>query len=699
MKRFLTILLLFAVVSTTGFSQKVKIRKKDFFTTDVEFKTAWKDFRKAHHFFKQHKKGSYQIAIDSLLNAYEYNPDYAQLNYELGVSYIMISDEKNGLKYIEDAFDLNPNVAPDIHYWLGRAYHLNGKFDDAIDEYKTYRESLKPSVLKKKEDAINKLIKECEAGKELVASPISVIIDNMGENVNSKYPEYSPVFAPYDSVVFYTSRRPNTTGHRRNRVITNEYFEDVYYTSALNKEWQAPDQMPKPINSRHNDASVLVNQQGTGLLIYRGNKGMGNILISFKKIKNDGTEKWTKPKKVINRISKKRYRETTLTFSHDSSKVYFVSNMKHGYGGKDIWMSQRRGNSNSGWTKPVNVGKNINTIYDEESVFLLDNDSVLYFASKGHNSMGGYDIFKSHLLPDGRWGEAENIGYPLNTPADDMFIFVNKDKRTGYFTSSGQEENYGDMDIYEFFFYTPKEILEDGEDDLIAYIKEPVNELLMEEPVKIKTMRLTVVTGIVSEYETNKPLYATIEIVDNATQEVIQTIKTNATTGEYTVMLPSGKDYGMSVNADGYMFHSENFNIPEATGYQEIRKDVQLLPVNPGAKVVLRNVFFDTGKATLRAESYPELNRLAEAFKLYPNLVIEISGHTDNVGSEASNLGLSQRRAQSVVDYLVSIGVPRTHLIAKGYGESQPIATNDTPEGRQLNRRVEAKVISNEMSH
>ena len=696
MKKILTIILLSVFFITPLFSQEqVKIKKKDFYTTDIEFKDAWKDFRKGHHLFNQNKKGSYQLAIDLLQNAYEYNPDYALLNYELGVSYIIVSDEINGLKFIEDAFDLDPNVSEDIHYWLARAYHLNSEFDNAIDEYKFYRDALSAKDLKKQSTKLNKLISECESGKSLIQSPVNVLIYNLGEDINSKYPEYAPVFAPYDSIVFFTSRRPETTGGRRNRVISNEFYEDIYYTSALKGVWQPSAQMPKPINSKGNDASVAVNPTGNGMLIYKGKKGMGNIFISFKETKNDGTVKWKKPKQVIKKLNRKKYRESSLTFNHDSTKVFFVSNRKKGYGGKDIWMSMRRGNSNSGWTKPVNIGKNVNTIYNEESVFLLDNDSTLYFASKGHNTMGGYDIFRSHLLPDGRWGEPENVGYPLNTPADDMFIFVNKDKRTGYYTSAGQEENYGDMDLYEFFFYSPKDAFNDDEDDLIAYIKAPVNELSMEKPVKIKTMRMTVVMGIVSEYETMKPLYARIEIIDNATQEVIQTIMTNATTGDYTVMLASGKDYGMSVNAEGYMFHSENFNIPLANGYQEIRKDVQLLPVNPGSKITLRNVFFDSGKWDLKPASFPELNRLAEAFDLYPNLVIEISGHTDSQGSASSNENLSQNRAQAVVDYLVSINVARTHLIAKGFGEIQPVADNNTTEGRALNRRVEAKIISN----
>lgn len=699
MRKILTLIILGLVfINSSILAQaipKVKIKKQKYFISDENFDMAWKNLKHGNKEFKTNTKGGYQMSIKPLKVAYQYNPDYPALNYELGVASVYTGDFKNAAKYLEDALDLNPNIASDIHFWLGRAYHLSSKFSDAIDEYKMYKAELSTENLRRQQGYLNRLINQCNNGLSLEKSKVNVIIDNLGGKVNSEYPDYSPVFASFDSIVYFTSRRPNTTGGKINKTVSNEYFEDIYYTSALNGVWQAPALMPKPVNSKFNDASVAVDPTGNGILIYRGKKGHGNIYISTKKIKGNGDEKWSKPKQVIKKINKKKFRETTLTFNHDSSIVYFVSNRKGGNGSKDIWMSKKRGNSNSGWTKPENLGKNINSYYNEESVFLTNNDSVLYFASDGHNTIGGYDLFKSHLLPDGRWSECENLGVPINTPNNDMFIYVNNDFRTGYYTSKGQADSYGDFDIYSFFFYKPKNIMSENSDDLIAYIKEPVNELIMDDPVPIKTMRLTVVKGIVTEYQTSKPLYARVEIIDNATQETVQSFMTNANTGAYTVMLPSGKDYGMSVNTDGYMFHSENFNIPSANGYQEVNKDVQLLPVNPGAKVVLKNVFFDSGKSTLREESYSELTRLADAFKLYPNLVIEISGHTDNVGADAYNLNLSQQRAQSVVDYLVSIGVPPTHLVAKGYGKTQPIASNKNKEGRQLNRRVEAKIISN----
>ncbi len=685
----LTILFFFSAIIHA--QENPKIVKDEFTITDIGFKEAWKNIKKGNRFYKQDLKGSYQIALDYYLKALEYNEDYAPLLYKIGVCYVKNADEANALKFIVQAWDYDAFVTKDIHFWLGRVYHLNSQFDKAIEEYKEYRDALDEKQLKKDRYGINKYIEECQDAMVLIQTPIRVIIDNIGHGINSTYPDYAPVFVTYDSIVIFTSRRDITLGEKRNP-LTNEYYEDIYFTSWLNGKWHDAKSYGKPINSKGNDAGVAVSTTGYEMLIYKGKKKSGNI---YKADFNSEKGTWGRPKKIIKKINTKKYRETTLTFSYDSSTVYFVSTNKKGYGGKDIWVSHKKPTSNVGWSKPKNLGANINTIFDEEAVFLTEHDSILYFSSKGHNTMGGFDVFKTYWLPDGTWSEPENIGYPLNTPDDDLFFSISKSGKTAYYASKGNEDNYGDFDLFSIIFLGPeKPLLQENEDDLIAYFKEPVKEVAMEEPIFIQTMKLTVVKGTVTEFSTAIPLYASVEIIDNATNLTVQTVMTNATTGAYMVMLPSGKNYGMSVSAEGYMFHSENFEIPAETEFQEIIKDVQLLSLDPGSKIVLNNVFFDTGKSVLRPESYPELIRLAQVFATYPNIIVEISGHTDSDGADATNKKLSQARAQAVVDYMISIGVSTKQLVAIGYGETQPRALNTTKEGKQLNRRVEAKILS-----
>jgi len=688
---FLLTLLLF--LTTAIYAQEnPKIIKEDFNISEDGFKEAWKNVSKGNRLYKQKLKGGYELALDYYLKAYEFDANNAQLLYKIGICYVKVADEKNALKFIEAAFDADALVTGDIHFWLGRVYHLNADFKKAITEYTDYQDALDVKALKINRYNTAKYIEEANTGLKLQETPIRVLIDNLGEKVNSKYPDYAPVFVSYkDSTVFFTSKRDNTTGGKRNPV-TKEYFEDIYFTTFLNGGWYDAKGLTKPLNSKGNDASVAMSTTGYEMLVYRGKKNRGNIYKADYKFR---AEKWGKPKKVIKKINTKKFKETTLTFSYDSSIVFFVSNSKKGYGGKDIWVTHRRPNSNTGWSRPKNLGPTVNTEYDEEAVFLTANDSILYFCSKGHNTIGGYDLFKTYWLLDKSWTEPINLGYPLNTPDDDMFFSIDKEGRSGYYASKGNEDNYGDFDLFSVIFLgAEKQNFQDNEDELIGFVKKPANEIVLEEPILIQTMKMMVVRGTVTEFSTAKPLYATIEIIDNATNEILQTIKTNATTGAYTVMLPSGKNYGMTVNAEGYMFHSENFEIPADATLSEKVIDVQLLPFDPGSKIVLRNVFFDTGKYILRPESYTELNKLAQVFTLYPTLVIEISGHTDNVGTASKNKLLSLNRAKAVVDYLISVGVPATKLVAVGYGSEQPVADNTTKEGKQLNRRVEAKVLS-----
>jgi outer membrane protein OmpA-like peptidoglycan-associated protein len=306
--------------------------------------------------------------------------------------------------------------------------------------------------------------------------------------------------------------------------------------------------------------------------------------------------------------------------------------------------------------------------------------------------MGGYDIFKT-VLENGKWSTPENLGYPVNSPDDDVYFAISGSGRRGYYASA-KEGGYGEKDIYVITFLGPeKSFALSGEDNLIASAQEPIKAKAAE-AVEIKTISLTILKGTITDAFTKKPLEATIELVDNVKNEVIATFKSNSSTGKYLVSLPSGKNYGIAVKAEGYLFHSENFDIPASSGYQEVVKDVELKNVAVGSIIVLRNIFFDFDKATLRPESTNELERLIKLLNDLPTLKIEIGSHTDSKGSDDYNMKLSQSRSESVVSYLINHGIAKDRLVAHGYGETKPIDTNDTDEGRQNNRRSEFKILS-----
>jgi len=350
-----------------------------------------------------------------------------------------------------------------------------------------------------------------------------------------------------------------------------------------------------------------------------------------------------------------------------------------------IWT--KKGN----WGPPINL-RDINTPYDEEAVFIHPDGKTLYFSSKGWNTMGGYDIFKT-VYENGHWSKPENVGYPINTADDDVFFTIAASGIHAYM-SSARPGGYGDQDLYMITFITEKPTISSSEDNLIAWKTEPVSETVAEKTVAVSLASLTLLKGRILDDATKQPVEATIILTDNEKGEELATFTSNSATGKYLVSLPSGKNYGIAVKAEGYLFYSENFNIPANAPYQEIEKDIYLKKIDIGASIVLRNIFFDFNKATLRPESKTELDGLIQLMKDNPTLKIEISGHTDNIGSAEYNKKLSEQRAKAVVDYLIAAGISSDRLTYVGYGFEKPIAPNTTEEGRQLNRRTEFKIIS-----
>jgi outer membrane protein OmpA-like peptidoglycan-associated protein len=271
---------------------------------------------------------------------------------------------------------------------------------------------------------------------------------------------------------------------------------------------------------------------------------------------------------------------------------------------------------------------------------------------------------------------------------------VSASGKHGYYASV-KNEGFGEKDIYMITFLGPEKPVQlSNEDNLLASVEAPISEIYIAPAVEINANAVTLLKGIITDAITQKPVEAEIVLIDNTLNVELATFKSNSKTGKYLVTLPSGKNYGIAVKAEGFLFHSENFDIPKSATYQEVLKDVQLKNVQVGQKIVLRNIFFDFDKATLRPESTNELERLTQLLKDVSTMRIEISGHTDNKGSAQYNQTLSESRSKSVVDYLISKGIAKERLEYKGYGLTQPMASNDNEEGRQLNRRTEFKILS-----
>ncbi|MEI7597364.1 MAG: OmpA family protein [Bacteroidota bacterium] len=659
-------------------AQNVEFEKKNFPDKKDEYKNAVRAIKDGDYFFAQ-AGAKYKEALNKYQIAQSLNPNNAELNYKIGKCIINGREKNKSLDYFKKAYELNSKYAEDLPYLLGCACQLNYKWDDAIKYFNEYKLKGTP-----KED-VDKRLSECETGKTLEKTPIRVFIDNLGQVVNSPYNEYAPVISADQSVLIFTSRRPGTTGDEKDP-RDFDFYEDIYIAKNENDQWQAPVNPGSPLNTKSHDAVVGLSNDGQKLLTYRGQDNGGDIYIS--NLKGD---QWSNPDALNNNINSK-YQEPSASLSPDGKTLYFTSRREGGFGDLDVYKSTQ--NEKGKWQKPENLGPIINTKYDEDAVFIHPDGKTLYFSSRGHKTMGGFDIFKS-VYENGKWSEPENLGFPINTPDNDAYFVLAANGINGYY-SSARDGGLGGQDIYMITFLgEEKQVVNNSEDNLIASITAPISATVVEAKLEVKSQQLTMLKGIITDATTKAPLNASIELVDNNLNEVLATFESNSKSGKYLVSLPAGRNYGIVVKAQGYLFHSENFDIAATDGYSEVVKDIALNKVDVGSKIVLKNIFFDFGKATLRTESTVELDNLANLLKEYSTLKIEISGFTDNKGADAYNLTLSEDRAKAVVDYLVSKkGIDKTRLTAKGYGKSQPIATNDTEEGRQQNRRTEFKILS-----
>ena len=695
-----------------SFAQSIDFKKENF-PNDKEA------FKAAHHEYKtgltEYDKGMdfYKYALKHLKAANSYNPNNAEVNFLIGDIIISTVHREESLKYFEKAYKLDPHVDHDILNAIATAHHLNENWTKAIAYYKKYEnqilENEKHSQIYKDyyKEHVDHQIKQCESGIVLVKTPVRVFVDNIGGPVNTDHSEFGPTVTADNSALFFTSKRPGSLGSHdlSEKDVAKEkaeahYYEDIYVSTKLpSGNWSEPKNMGKPVNGDDHDATVSILPDGQHMIMYNSDNG-GDLYETIL----EGKE-WSKPTSIGKTINSS-YHEESAAYSLDKKTIYFVSNRPEGNLDKghelrgtdrlnhDIYYAKWN-EKKKRWGEAINMGPSINTIYEERGVFMHADGKTLYFSSEGHNSMGGYDIFKTTYDEKMEsWSTPENMGYPVNGPDNDVFFVLTANKRTGYYASV-HHNGLGEEDIYSITFLgKEKKVLSSGEDNLISMAMLPITEEIIEPEIHLEVSATTILKGKVLDAVTLKPLKANIDLIDNATGKILATFSSNAHTGNFLVSLPSGKNYGINVNNEKYLFHSENFNIEKTAGYQEVYKEVHLKNITVGSSIVLKNIFFDFDKSTLRTASFPELARLIELLEKVPTMKIEISGHTDSKGSEDYNQKLSEARAKSVVTYLIGKGISKSRLTYVGHGESKPVATNDTDEGRQENRRTEFKIIS-----
>jgi outer membrane protein OmpA-like peptidoglycan-associated protein/tetratricopeptide (TPR) repeat protein len=689
-------------IGSVAFSQNVEFTKKAFPNTKEELNFALKAikhgdelYNEALYYYEHEDFSHFKNALPYYQKAQKFNPDNAELNYKIGTCILYTLHNERSLSYFKKAYKLDAQVADDIHYYLGRANHYNEYWDKAIASYTTYKsqiptlKSIKPYEKEGKLKDVTKKIEECKNGLKFSAKPINVVIQNVGKPINTEYPEYGVVISADESIMYFTSRRPGSTGFESSYKEGHEanYPEDIY-VSTHNEDgtWSIPKQLDHPINGFKHDATVALSPDAQTLLVYKADAHQGGIYHCDL----DG-DTWGHPMK-LKHIDTDAH-ESSACYSPDQQTLFFVSNTtKDSKGGKDIYYSTWD-KTNEEWSEPRNIGASINTEYDEEAVFMHADGKTLYFSSQGHSSMGGHDVFRTVFI-DSVWTTPVNLGFPVNGSEDDVFLVMAANAHHAYYATH-HPDSYGDKDIYKIVFLgAEKDLVSTLQDPLLAGIGKPVSMHIPDPSAPLLTSETTILKGVIKDKSTNLAVSARIEITNNKTHEIVAVYKSNSKTGKYLVTLPSGSNYGITVIAEDYLFHSENVDIPDYATYSEVFKEIDLSKIDIGASIVLKNIFFDSRVAVIKKESVPELARLVALMKENPTLKIEISGHTDNIGSLEYNQKLSDDRAKSVVNYLVGEGIDTSRLISVGYGFAKPIASNSTSQGRQLNRRTEFKIVS-----
>lgn len=598
---------------------------------------------------------NFDKAIIQLKKAIEIAPDYDKAYVLLGDIYNYQYVPYNAIANYNKALSINDKQRPVLYFITAIEELKCGMYKDAYNHLKTFEEREKNISPMLKE--FDKAMETAEFGIEAIKNPMHFNPINMGPNINSDWDEYLAALTADGQEIIYTVRHPRT----ENTVCTFCQTEEDFYTSTIvNGSWQPRKELGAPIKSGYNEGAQCISPDGRYLFYTLCNTdfGMGSCdLYWAKRIDN----RWSRPRNFGEPVNTAHW-ESQPTIAPDGKMIFFASNRPGGYGGVDIWMTTMT--EEGIFTAPVNLGPAINTDGDETAPFIHSDGRTLYFCSDGRPGLGGKDIYYATMLADGKWSEPVNLGYPLNTPADEVNIAINAAGNTG-FIGSDREGGFGGLDLYYFTL-----------DD------------------RLRPTPVTYMKGKVLDAFTNKPIEAQIEMIDLEKNKVLTSTSSDPATGEFLACILTGTNVLLNISNPLYPFYSENFQIDkEASEIEPYIKDIKLHKAAVGSTYILKNIFFDFDKSDLQAASFVELDILVNYLKQNHDIAIEIGGHTDNQGSEEYNLQLSLDRAKAVYDYLLSKGIDAAQISYKGYGKSQPIESNDTEEGRAANRRTEFKVV------
>lgn len=628
-----------------------------FITLSVQSQDQGTDSRRAARHYeralKDYSLRNYDQALQSIQKAFAIDEQFTKAYLFGGDIAMDLENDSLAIDYYQKAIAIEPDFYPPAHYILGNLYYQNGMYAAAYERFKHY---LTYDLPEKEQELTRKRRTDVAAALELKNNPVPFNPVNLSYRINTSNDEYVNAISADGSMLIFTVRSPVVDDFSRN--ILREEFYVSYFEDS---EWLKARPMTFLSGNSESEGALALSYDNQYIFFTSCHQpdGYGSCDLYYSRKMGDD---WLEPQNLGPIVNSARW-ESQPSLSSDGRTLYFASNRPGGFGGSDIWKTVLMDESR--WSPPVNLGETINTPGDEMSPYMHADGKTLYFSSKGHSGLGGADLFMSRLQTGNSWSEPLNLGYPINTEADEINLIVDPDGLRAYI-SSDLPQGKGGYDIYMFELHEA-----------------------------IKPMPVSYLKGIVRDANTLKPLKANIELTELVNGQIVVQSRSDAVNGEFITVLPVGSNYALNVNRKGYLFYSHHFALDSITGFfNPVLLDIFLKPIESGQTAILKNVFFALDSYRLEEASRVELNRLVDFLAENPEIGLEISGHTDNTGLKAYNKVLSTNRAKAVFEFLINAGIDENRLSFVGKADEEPIDTNSTPEGRANNRRTEFKIVN-----
>ncbi|MEJ8755456.1 OmpA family protein [Pontibacter sp. H259] len=591
-------------------------------------------------------------ALELLSEAVEKDPNFAEAYLKASNLNKMMGNKAAFYEQLQKGLSLLPyNPAYANYYFdLAELHFERGDYKQSKTNYELFLKA-KPKNTRQA-DYAKKQLGTADYAVKAMQNPVNFTSVQLPSGIN-KFPlQYFPSTTADQRFLIFTARN----GQRPDQ------DENIYISELQNGEWQAPTSISATINTNANEGAATISGDGKTLVFTSCSRpdsfGDCDLYISYR----TGNE-WSKPQNMGSGVNSKNW-DSQPSLSADGRTLYFSSMRGGGIGKEDIWVTSQKADGT--WAAPQNMGVPVNSNGRDLAPFIHVSGSTLYFVSDGHQGLGGLDVFMTDLGTSQHWQTPKNLGYPLNTHADESSLYITPDNKLG--------------------FYARSLVTDAGATTVQLYS--------LDVPAAWQAKdKSTYAQGRVYNAETKKPLSASVQLYDIDTDSLVQQVQSDKVSGEYTVVLTEGKHYALYVSAPQFLMNSLNFDYSSRKNLTPVALDVYLKPIKAGSAVVLNNLFFPSGKYNLEKKSQTELNKLISFMRQNKDLKIEITGHTDDVGSDAANQVLSEKRAKAVVDYLISKGVAAARFRYKGFGETKPVKPNTSEANRQLNRRIEMQVL------